>query len=122
MSKWIDLPSNSGDFSEGFKQPKMPRCHLIDDILIIRGGFVVHAPATIDELKLFILNQFAHQISARLRTVNPPVMKKSNFYLDELSSGIFVKFINHRVYYLLYTYVTDRIKKWIAPNEFWERK
>ena len=104
MSKWINLPSNSWDFPEGFKQPKMPSCHLIDDIFVIRCSFVMHAPATIDELNLFVFNEFTHQFSARLRTVNPPVMKKSNFYLDELSSGIFVKFINNWVYYLLYTY------------------
>lgn len=104
MSKWIDLPSNSWNFPECFEQPLMPNCHLIYDIFIIRCGFIVHAPATIDELKLFVSNKLAHQFSTRFRTVNPPVMKKSNFHLDELSLRVFLKFINHRVYDLLYTY------------------
>jgi len=50
MSKGINMPANIRGNIEFFKQKRVPQCHLINDIFIIRIRLIIHAPTSIYEL------------------------------------------------------------------------
>jgi len=56
-----NLPANLGDNPKVFHELGVPIGGLIDHPHEMRGGFVVHHPAAVDELKLVVVHELLHQ-------------------------------------------------------------
>lgn len=59
MAEWIDLPGHSGSatVSKVLSQKLQPQRMLIDDCIVMCCCFIVHGPASQNELQATCLNQ-----------------------------------------------------------------
>lgn len=60
MAKGINMPADCRGDSKSIQQKLMAYGHLINNIFVVSGSFIIHTPPTIYELKLLVLNQNSH--------------------------------------------------------------
>jgi hypothetical protein len=56
MAEWIDMPSDSWSNPKVVRNESKAKRHLINYGVIMSRSFIVHAPASIDELQLTVLH------------------------------------------------------------------
>lgn len=54
VTKGINVPTNSRSHSELFLKELVTVHHVKNDVFVVRTGFIIHAPSTVDELKTTI--------------------------------------------------------------------
>jgi len=59
--------------------PKTPG-HLVDDVVIVRSSFVVHAPAARNEFESTFVHQLSNDISGLFSLLLPPYIRNRNTY------------------------------------------
>lgn len=57
----------------------------------MRCGFVVHAPAAVDELQTALIHQITHDIPCRVVLLLPPLPEESHFNVDESKNETRIK-------------------------------
>jgi len=67
VPEWVDVPSNSRLVIELFEEELVADHHIVDHVVEVGAGFVVHGPASVDELEAVLLDELAHLVLARLR-------------------------------------------------------
>ena len=62
VAEGVDVPGHTGSGvrSKGLFHKLETESHLVDDGVVVGGGLVVHAPASVDKLKLLVGHQFLH--------------------------------------------------------------
>lgn len=97
MTEGVKMPTNGWDDSKGILRPSETSGHLIDDIFIIRSGFIMHAPPSIDNFQLSILNMLLNEIPLCGVGIIPPPVKESHLNNREFVCGIERQFSHNRV-------------------------
>lgn len=92
VSKGIDVPGSLWDVPESLLQPPQPYNHVLDEILVVNGGFVRGAPPCVDELQLAVGDQGFHAPFLHFWGLAPPSVKEGHLYDDELVVGMFGEF------------------------------
>ncbi len=72
MTEGVDVPANSGSVAKLLHQEFMALHHIINHIIIMRVGLVMHAPASIDEIQAALLHQKTHLLLHLLSLHLPP--------------------------------------------------
>ena len=90
VSKSVYLPCCSGHVldSESAHDPQMSLGHIVDDVLVVTGGLVVHGNASAHELQLLILDQLPDFGLLVLVLLAPPLHEEPDLDLDELVVGV----------------------------------
>jgi len=78
VTKGVDVPTDSGDHTEGIFSPPEANRHLVDYIFVVWSSFVGHAPTSIDQLKLFILDVFFDEFPLSLVGIVPPSIQEGH--------------------------------------------
>ena len=60
VSKRINMPTYPWLLPEFLEEPLMTLVHIIDLILVVSAGLIMHAPASIDNIQAACLNELAH--------------------------------------------------------------
>lgn len=94
MAKGIDLPACGGSYIKVIKNELMAQRHLVDDVLVIGCGFIIHAPSTANEFELAIFDEcFGYLLGVIILEV-PPHFEKGGLDLNESARGILLQFLN----------------------------
>lgn len=80
VAKWINLPSNSGSYSELIEDPLVTHDMVVDHIFISRTSLIMHRPTGIHKLKLTTLDQALHLFLLFVGLEIPPHAEE--FHLD----------------------------------------
>jgi hypothetical protein len=84
VAERIYVPANAGLPSELLEVPFMTLIHVVDHILIVSAGFVLHAPASIDYFQAALLNELADLSLHIISLIFPPHAQELHLHISEL--------------------------------------
>lgn len=78
MPERVDLPADarSTAFAECVVEEAMAPCELVDDALVVRRGFVIHAPRAANELESALVDEHLHLLAELVVLLGPPLCEK----------------------------------------------
>lgn len=88
VTEWIDVPTDARSNAEFFLHKLMALHHVVDHVLIIDTGLILHAPASVEQLKSSILDKLAHTRLGLFALVLPPHGEKLHLDIGKLLSFI----------------------------------
>ena len=98
MTKRIYMPSYSRFDSKLLKKELMTNHHVVDHIFIVRTGFIMHAPTSVNKLKTTLLNELSNLSLHSIRLILPPHAKEFHLDIRKTFVRITNKFIDHCLY------------------------
>lgn len=99
MSKGVNLPSRSrtSAASELLQNELEAQSLLVDDVLVVSGSLVVHAPCADDEFQSTLADQCLDQALGRIVLLVPPAPEVRNLYVNKSLGWIFGQFLDNSV-------------------------
>jgi len=81
VTEWIDLPAYTGLLAKLIENPLLTIHHVLNHVLIDRGGFIVHGPSSIDDLELTTLDKTLDLVFQLISLQVIPLLEESHLNL-----------------------------------------
>ena len=88
VTKGVNMPPHSWDISKFPQEKLMSDCHLVDNVLIVGSGLIIHAPPTIDKLELALLDELLHFFLQVSTLLFPPLVEEGYFHINKFFIGV----------------------------------
>ena len=88
MTEGVDVPSDTGSNSELLHQEVMPSLHVIDKVVVVRGGLIGHGPACVKELETTIFDELADVVLHGLGLLVEPHREELHLHVGETPGRI----------------------------------
>ena len=88
MTEGVNLPPNTGLHSHFSLQKLLTKHHVVDHILVVNASFVVHGPASINELQTALLSEHADSRLDVFCLLEPPHLEELHLNLCVSAVGI----------------------------------
>ena len=95
VAECIDIPANSGSEAEFLLQELVTNHHIVYNIIKVRSCFVISAPPSIDNIKLFILNKLLNLLLNLICLRVIPHGEETHLSIAEPPFGVVVQFFDH---------------------------
>lgn len=96
VTEWVDLPSNSRLDPKFLHQEVMANHVIIDHVLILWAGLIMHGPACASHLKLPRTDKLSYFVFLRLTLLCPPHVEEFHLNLNEASLRVLQQGLYHR--------------------------
>ena len=97
MSERIDLPSDAGLNAELLEEELMTHHHVVEHVLVVSASFIMHAPASIHELKATLIDELPYLGLFLLGLIFPPHAEELHLDVSEALGRIFDEFTNESI-------------------------
>ena len=97
MTERIDLPSDAGLHAELLEEELMTHHHVVEHVLVVSASFIMHAPASIHELKATLLDELPYLGLFLLGLIFPPHAEELHLDVSEALGRIFDEFTNESI-------------------------
>ena len=85
MAERVDVPADARSHPKSIVEPLLTLHHVVDHILVVWSGLVMHRPAGVDKLPAALANQLAHIVSLIVGGAVPPHGEELDFDVGELT-------------------------------------
>jgi len=88
VTEGVHMPADAGSDSKLLLKELVPDHHVVNHILVVRAGLVMHAPPAIHDFQAPLLNQLPYLIFHVISLLLPPHAKEFHLNVGELLVGI----------------------------------